>query len=179
MKWHDHLAHALLDKTFGKVKKRKNFNSPLFDCPLLSMLKIPLIKAYNAETHLTKTTKREGKDNWQRPCDWFLTKRTNSVADESLKHNFCYLKVRKKIKKKEITEPNWNVKGSVWKIIRRAVIIKARLIAADRITFSRHQDNKTPFLFHTRMHTLLRTYKIQDQCQRSGSIAVGHVWTIW
>lgn len=46
-----------------------------------------------------------------------------------------------------------------WKIIRRAVIIKARLIAADRITFSRHQDNKTPFLLHTRAHS---SKNIQD-----------------
>lgn len=46
------------------------------------MLKTPLITAYKAETHLTK--KREGKDDRQRPRDWFLTKRTNSVADESL-----------------------------------------------------------------------------------------------
>lgn len=34
----------------------------------------------------------------------------------------------------------------VLKLIRRAVIIKARLIAADRITFSRHQDKKRSFI---------------------------------
>lgn len=36
------------------------------------------------------------------------------------------------------------------KLIRRAVIIKARLIAADRITFSRHQDKNRVFYLHCR-----------------------------
>lgn len=136
------------------------------------MLKTPLITAYDAETHLTKK-KREGKDDRQRPRVF------SGAHKQSLKRNSRYLKVRKKPEEERKNGAKLKCQGlGVWKIIRRAVVIKARLIAADRITFSRHQDNKTPFLLHTRAHTPPGTHKMQDRRRRSGSIAVGRAWTI-